>query len=87
MIALQMQNGNFAVMTDEKAVGPVAVIVKTELGWKVMSRTAARTNSRTVSATPEQAAAKYFSRKVTFVRENILNLVAQAMGRQNREID
>jgi len=65
--ATETQTGNFAVTTSPDSVLPIAMIVKTPLGWKVMSRTSARSNSRTASATPQEAARKYFSKKVEFI--------------------
>jgi hypothetical protein len=59
----QVNGGNFDVLTDKGLVA--AVIVKSDLGWRVMSRTQ-RKNSRQYSATPEQAARKYYRRSLPF---------------------
>jgi hypothetical protein len=62
--AVQRVNGNFDVLTDKGLVA--AVIAKSELGWRIMSRTQ-RKNSRTYSATPEEAARKYYRRALRFL--------------------
>ncbi len=62
--AVQQAGGNFHVLTDKGSIA--AVIAKSELGWRVMSRTQ-RKNSRTYSATPEEAARKYYRRKLRFL--------------------
>jgi hypothetical protein len=64
MIATQQPNGSFAVQTASGIV--FAHIVKSSNGWRVVNHIPGRRSSRTVSATPEQAAAKYFASKVTF---------------------
>src|SRR5216684_2678345 len=61
---VQQVDGNFHVLTDKGLVA--AVIAKSELGWRVMSRTQ-RKNSRTHSATPEKAARKYYRRTLLFL--------------------
>jgi hypothetical protein len=62
--AVQQVGGNFHVLTDKGLVA--AVIVRSELGWRIMSRTQ-RKNSRTYSATPEEAARKYYRRTLHFL--------------------
>jgi hypothetical protein len=62
--AVQQVGGNFHVLTDRGLVA--AAIVRAELGWRVMSRTQ-RKNSRTYSATPEEAARKYYRRALRFL--------------------
>jgi hypothetical protein len=62
--AVENERGSFDVLTEQGLIA--AVIVKNAaLGWRVMSRTQ-RKNGRTHSATPEQAAQKYFGRKLSF---------------------
>jgi hypothetical protein len=68
LIAIENKNNNFEVYGEQELI--IAVVVQTELGWRVMSRTQ-RKNSRTHSATPEEAAKKYYRKKVIFFRRGI----------------
>jgi hypothetical protein len=63
----QQTTGNFLVTPDDSPL-VLAVISKTIHGWRVFSNNAARKNSRTYSATPEEAARKYYKKSITFVR-------------------
>lgn len=64
--AQQKKNGNYEVLDCQLLSKDrvIALIVKTSLGWRVMSRTSARKNSRTHSASPELAARKYFKDRI-----------------------
>jgi hypothetical protein len=63
----QQTTGNFLVTPDDSP-NVLAVISQCSPGWRVFSNTAARKNGRTYSATPEQAARKYYKKSITFVR-------------------
>jgi hypothetical protein len=59
--------GNFLCQPDDSP-NVLAVISRCSPGWRVFSNIAARRNSRTYSATPEDAARKYCKKSITFVR-------------------
>lgn len=80
MYAIETENGNFVVKSALDSILIPALIVKTPLGWKVMSRSSSRKNSRTHSATPQQAAAKYYGKKVEFIHTQTVKTLANAMG-------
>lgn len=70
MTATANLHGGFDVRNGDGLI--VAVISRTNTFdgrtfWRVYSRTTGRKNSRSRSDTPEQAAKKYFSRKVEFI--------------------
>jgi hypothetical protein len=63
--AVKNANGNFEVFSEDGL--KMAVIVNTKLGWRVNPMfDSARRGSRTHSATPQEAAKKYFKGAVKF---------------------
>ncbi len=69
---IEKENGNFDVvlaapLTPGGASFPVFRITKQDgFGWKVRTNNSARRSSKTFSATPEEAASKYFRKKLDF---------------------
>src|SRR5258708_8873169 len=64
LTAKQSVNGNFTVYKDDEIA--FAHIVKTLDRWKVINQVPGRRSSRTFSVSPEQAAQKYFGKKIQF---------------------
>lgn len=64
--AVQTVNGNYEVVINGHVY---AILANTPaLGWKIMSRTAARKNGRNHYETPEAAIKAYYGRKATFFK-------------------
>ena len=61
----QRTTGNFLIVPDDSQA-IVAIISQSSRGWRVFSNNAARKNGRTWSATPEEAAQKYYGKKIKF---------------------